>query len=185
MPSTHRYLALLRGINVGGHNIISKDDLKRCFENLGMSNVRTYIQSGNILFRSSSRSMKSLTSEIEWGLSQSFHYDARAVVLSHRRYNAMMDAAPKQWGADDDYRHNVLFTMGRTTSTQVLAKLPDAKPEIEIVAAAPGAVFWSISKSHLTRSSFAKLPQHKAIYQDITIRNHNTARKLQSLFDEI
>ncbi len=47
-----RYLALLRGVNVGGKNIIAKDDLRECFEDLGYTNVRTYIQSGNILFGS-------------------------------------------------------------------------------------------------------------------------------------
>ena len=47
-----RFLALLRGINVGGKNVIAKDALRRCFEEIGLSSVRTYIQSGNILFRS-------------------------------------------------------------------------------------------------------------------------------------
>ena len=46
-----KFLALLRGINVGGKNIIAKDDLRQCFEDLGFESVRTYIQSGNILFR--------------------------------------------------------------------------------------------------------------------------------------
>lgn len=45
-----RYLALLRGINVGGKNIIKMADLKACFESLGFADVVTYIQSGNVLF---------------------------------------------------------------------------------------------------------------------------------------
>ena len=48
---SERFVALLRGINVGGNNIIPKDALRRCFEELGFTQVRTYIRSGNILFR--------------------------------------------------------------------------------------------------------------------------------------
>ena len=44
-----KYLALLRGINVGGNNIIKMTDLKACFESLGLADVFTYIQSGNVL----------------------------------------------------------------------------------------------------------------------------------------
>lgn len=47
-----RYIALLRGINVGGKNIIKMADLKRMFEGMGLRQVQTYIQSGNVLFRS-------------------------------------------------------------------------------------------------------------------------------------
>ena len=79
-PST-RYLALLRGINVGGKNIIAKDDLRQCFEDLGYANVRTYIQSGNILFRSNLTSIKVVTAAVETQLSERFSYEAQAVVL--------------------------------------------------------------------------------------------------------
>ena len=102
-PAQSRFLALLRGINVGGRNLIPKDDLCRCFEDLGYTNVRTYIQSGNVLFRSSLRIVKSLTAEIEAGLSRTFSYEARAVVLSHREYLAALLAAPSDWGPPDHF----------------------------------------------------------------------------------
>ena len=78
-PETHpRFLALLRGINVGGKNIVPKDALRKCFEDLGYRSVRTYIQSGNILFRSAETDVTALTDEIEHALSVRFSYDARA-----------------------------------------------------------------------------------------------------------
>lgn len=80
-----RFLALLRGINVGGKNIIAKDDLRRCFEDMGFTSVRTYIQSGNVLFRSDQTSIKQQTTAIEAGLSDRFSYEGQAVVLSHRK----------------------------------------------------------------------------------------------------
>ena len=95
MPKQNsRFLALLRGINVGGKNIIAKDDLRSCFEDIGLTSVRTYIQSGNILFRSDETSAKKLTTAIEDGLSARFSYKAQAVVLSYRKCKSAIDAAP-------------------------------------------------------------------------------------------
>ena len=82
---SERYLALLRGINVGGKNLIGKDDLRRCFEDLGFDRVRTYIQSGNVLFRTAATEVAELNARVEQGLSERFTYAARSVVLSHSR----------------------------------------------------------------------------------------------------
>ena len=121
---SERYVALLRGINVGGHNIIAKDDLRRCFEDLGFTRVRTYIQSGNIVFRAAQGAGEQLTARVEAGLSERFSYTARAVVLSYAEYRALLDAAPSAWGEDPAYRHNALFTLAGTTPAQVLASIP-------------------------------------------------------------
>lgn len=180
---SERYLALLRGINVGGNNIIAKDDLRRCFEDLGFTNVRTYIQSGNIVFRAASGGPEQLTARVEAGLSDRFSYAARAVVLSHADYRALLDAAPTAWGETPAYRHNALFTLAGTTPAQVVASIPPIKEELESVAAGPGVVFWSAEKERVTRSAFVKLPAHP-IYQQVTIRNHNTVRRLATLLEE-
>ena len=99
-PMKERYVALLRGINVGGHNIIAKDDLRHCFEEMGFTRVRTYIQSGNIVFRAAQGEGEQLTARVEAGLSERFSYAARAVVLSYAEYRALLDAAPSAWGED-------------------------------------------------------------------------------------
>ena len=180
---SERYLALLRGINVGGNNVIAKDDLRRCFEHLGFTNVRTYIQSGNIVFRAEAGEPQQLTARVEAGLSERFSYAARAVVLSYADYRALLDAAPPAWGEDPAYRHNALFTLAGTTPAQVLASIPPVKEELETVAAGPGVVFWSADKKRVTRSAFVKLPAHP-IYRQVTIRNHNTVRRLATLLEE-
>ena len=76
-----RFVALLRGINVGGKNLILKEELRQFFEDLGFKRIRTYIQSGNILFQSDKTSSEELTQTIEKGLSARFSYAARAVCL--------------------------------------------------------------------------------------------------------
>ena len=100
MPNTApRFLALLRGVNVGGRNVIGKDDLIRCFEDLGFGNVRTCIQSGNVLFRSGETRAAALTRAIEARLSERLSNPVRAVVFSRARYRAALAAAPDTWAA--------------------------------------------------------------------------------------
>ena len=79
-----RYVALLRGINVGGKNLIKMTDLKACFEALGFENVSTYIQSGNVLFSANKSNQAKLTSRIEEALSKTFNYKSRVVVRSYK-----------------------------------------------------------------------------------------------------
>ena len=78
-----RFLALLRGLNVGGQNVIGKDDLVRCFEEPGFESVRTYIQSGNVLFRSTETRVAALTRAIEERLSERLSNPVQAVVCLH------------------------------------------------------------------------------------------------------
>ncbi|MDP6446338.1 MAG: DUF1697 domain-containing protein [Pirellulaceae bacterium] len=185
MTSTsNRFLALLRGINVGGKNVIAKDDLKACFEDLGLENVRTYIQSGNILFRSDETRVKELTASIEAGLSERFSYEAQAVVLSHKKYKSSVAAAPAEWGHDDSRKHNAMFTLSSTTPKKVLARLTPPKSDIESVATAPGVIFWSASIAELSKTTVMKLAS-LPVYQQMTVRNHNTVFKLLDLFETI
>ncbi|MDA7950094.1 MAG: DUF1697 domain-containing protein [Pirellulaceae bacterium] len=179
-----KFLALLRGINVGGKNIIAKDDLRKCFEDLGLTNVRTYIQSGNVLFLSPETKGRELTALIEEGLSKRFSYKAQAIVLSHRKYKSALQAAPGTWGKDDDQKHNALFTLNGTTPKKVMAQLSPPKADIETVTSGPGVIFWSVSKKQLTKTTFMKLAK-EPVYQQMTIRNHNTVFKLLELFEEV
>jgi uncharacterized protein (DUF1697 family) len=151
---------------------------------LGLANVRTYIQSGNILFRTGDASVHELTSLIEEELSTRFSYAARAVVLPYDQFTAMLQSAPADWGKSDQYRHNALFTLRDTTSSQIIAQLPTPKKDIESIAAGPGVVFWSVSQQHVTKSTFMRLPM-APIYQQVTVRNHNTVFKLLELFNEV
>jgi uncharacterized protein (DUF1697 family) len=80
-----RYVALLRGINVGGKNPIPMPVLKATFEEHGFEDVRTYIQSGNVVFSAGAGSQAELTRRIERMLSAAFPYQASAVVRSRPR----------------------------------------------------------------------------------------------------
>jgi uncharacterized protein (DUF1697 family) len=177
-------VALLRGVNVGGKNLISKEELRRTFEGLGFSNVRTYIQSGNILFRSDITDSRELTRTIEKDMAARFSFAARAAVFSYDQYRSAVRSAPDGWGNNDKQKHNALFTLGDITSEEVLAQLPTPKKRIETLTTGPRVVFWSVSKSQLTKTTFMRLP-NASVYQQVTVRSHNTVFRLLELFDEI
>jgi uncharacterized protein (DUF1697 family) len=108
--STTQFLCLLRGINVGGNNLIKMADLKTSFEEMRFSDVATYIQSGNVLFSSTEQNAAKLTRQIEQCLSDSFRYSSRVVVLGHKQLKSVVKGAPEGFGADAaKYRYDVIF----------------------------------------------------------------------------
>ncbi len=97
-----QYLVLLRGINVGGNNIIKMMDLKRCFEDLGFGNVATYIQSGNVLFYSDEEDKTKLINFIEQALSKRFSYDSRIVIITDQQLGKIVEEAPSEFGKESN-----------------------------------------------------------------------------------
>ena len=177
------FLALLRGLNVGGQNVIAKADLNRCFEGLGFGSVRTYIQSGNVLFRAAETRVAELTRAIETRLSERLGQSVQAVVIPRPRYRAAVRAAPDTWGRDDDRKHNALFTLRGITPRRAVAQLAALKADIEALAVGPGVIFWSVSKEHQTRTTLMRLAA-TPVYQQVTVRNHRTVFRLLELFEE-
>lgn len=117
------YLALLRGINVGGRNIIKMSDLKACFENMNLVDVTTYIQSGNVIFSPEEKNKNKLVDRIEKELSKKFDYNSKVVILSDTELKEVIENAPLNFSVNSaEYRYDVLFvkeplsTKNRTTS---------------------------------------------------------------------
>ncbi len=178
-----RYVALLRGINVGGKNPIPMAGLKTCFEDNGFDDVRTYIQSGNVVFSSSSTNQAELTRQIERMLSTTFaHYDASVVIRSRTQMRAIVDRAPKGFGTQpDQYRYDVIFLKPPLTAKTALKSL-SMKEGVDRGWAANGVLYFSRLTSRATSSRLNRvvgLP----IYQQMTIRNWNTTTKLRELLD--
>lgn len=177
-----QYLALLRGINVGGKNIIKMTDLKACFENMGFADVATFIQSGNVLFRSAEKDKTKLTTQIEKGLSEKFNYQSRLVVVTHKELEKIVDGVPRGFGSDSDtFRYDVIFLKEPLTPKEAM-KSVGTKVGVDNAHTGKYVLYFSrlISKatqSHLSR--IIKLP----VYQNMTIRNWNTTTKLLALME--
>lgn len=171
------YLALLRGINVGGKNLIKMDALKACFENLSFSNVRTYIQSGNVLFRTGESDRPGLTGRIEDALSHSFGYDLPVVLRSRLELQVIVAQAPQGFGSlPGDYRYDVIYLKEPLTASEAIQSV-SLKEGVDQAYAGDGVLYFSrlIRKASQSRlSRIISLP----IYQSMTIRNWNTTTRL-------
>jgi uncharacterized protein (DUF1697 family) len=178
-----RYVALLRGINVGGKNAVPMPALKASFEDAGFAGVRTYIQSGNVLFDAPAASQAALTERIERTIRSAFaHYEASVVVRSRGQMRAVVDRAPKGFGKEPTkFRYDVCFLKPTVTAKQVLAAVP-TKESVDRIWAGTGVVYFSRLTSRATSSRLnrvASLP----VYQQMTIRNWNTTTKLVAMLD--
>ena len=176
------YIALLRGINVGGKNIIDMKQLKAAFADAGFTQVRTYINSGNVLFSSELDSMqlRSLCREL---IAESFKLDIAVVLLSADELAEALSHAPDWWGRDADSRHNAMFVIPPATAEDICAEVGEIKPEYEKISHYGNLIFWSAPIKTFSRTRWSSVPKLKA-YQKITIRNSNTAFKLAALSKE-
>ena len=171
-----QYVALLRGINVGGKNVIKMVDLKACFEDLGLTAVSTYIQSGNVFFESKVSDAK-LVQRIEQALARAFNYQASIVLRSYAQLQKIITAAPKGFGTNPArYRYDVIFLKAPVTAAAAMKSVL-IKPGVDEAYAGKGVLYFSrlISKAAQSRlSRLASMP----IYQHMTIRNWNTTTTL-------
>jgi uncharacterized protein (DUF1697 family) len=173
------YAALLRGINVGGNNKVDMKILKQSFEQAGMKNVVTYINSGNIVFTAAGYSKNELANVLEQAILDTFGLQIKVLVLSLEDMRQVMSSLPESWTNDDKMKSDVLFLWEDINDSSILDKLI-FKPEIETVKYAPGAILWTIDKINVTKSSMTKLVGTK-LYRQMTIRNVNTTRKIYEL----
>jgi uncharacterized protein (DUF1697 family) len=177
----NQYVAFLRGINVGGKNLIKMPALKACFEGLGFEEVRTYIQSGNVLFRARG-SNAALTKQIETALSKTFDYESRVVVRSHKQMKEIVSNAPEGFGRDPaTYRYDVLFLKAPLTAARAI-KSVSTKAGVDRASAGKGVLYFSRLISKATQSHLARIVS-MPVYQSMTIRNWNTTTKLLNMME--
>ncbi|MGH2672205.1 MAG: DUF1697 domain-containing protein [Actinomycetota bacterium] len=176
-----RYVALLRGINVGGKNLIPMPALKAAFEEAGFEDVRTYIQSGNVVFSTGTSKQAELTRRIERMLRRTFgNYEASVALRSRAQMRSIVERAPDGFGSEPTlYREDVIFLMPPLTARTVVASV-SIKEEVDQIWAGTGVVYFSRLTSRATQSRLSRVVS-MPIYQQMTIRNWNTTTKLAEL----
>lgn len=177
-----QYLALLRGINVGGNNIIKMVDLKACFESNGFDDVVTYIQSGNVLFKSDETDIVKLTSKIELELSRRFSYQSKVVIVSQSQLEFVVKNAPNGFGqSPDEYRYDVIFIKEPLTVDEAFKNIK-LKEGVDNAYKGQDVLYTTKLISRATQSHLTKLIS-MPMYKDMTIRNWNTTTKLFELMN--
>lgn len=176
------YIALLRGINVGGNSKVEMKRLKEIFEKAGLLNVSTYINSGNVIFESTEMSEK-LTVYLEKAVEKEFGFKIKIVVKSLKDIEAIADKLPDNWKNDLEMKTDVMFLWEDVDNKKVLESLI-IKPELDNVIYVEGALLWMVKRKDITRSGMLRLVG-TPLYKQMTIRNCNTLRKLLSLMKSV
>jgi uncharacterized protein (DUF1697 family) len=174
------YVAFLRGINVGGNNIIKMADLRDALTQAGFQWVKTYIQSGNVIFQSEIAQKNIIEKNLEKLLSGTFHYTARVLVRSKKDMQDTVNHLPKIF-ENTERKHNIIFLSDQINSRDILTKF-EIKKEIEEISYRPWVLFWSAKMDTITRSNMLKLSTRKE-YQEMTVRNINTTKKIMELMN--
>ena len=177
------YLALLRGINVGGKNVIKMADLRNCFKAEGFRDVVTYIQSGNVIFRSPSTGLRILTNRIEEMLAAAFDYEASVVLRSRKQMRAVVSEAPEEFGErPETYRYDTLFLKAPLTATAAMECIP-ARSGVDETWSGNGVLYYSRRIDQASRSYLSRLAS-MPVYQRMTVRNWNSTTRLLELMNE-
>lgn len=172
-----RYLALLRGINVGGKNLVKMPDLRSVFEGLGCQGVSTYIQSGNVLFESKLRNAAKLAAAIEEALAAQVPCAPPVVLVSGEQLETVVKKAPPGFGAEpEQYRYDVMFVRPPVEAKSVLPTI-SLRAGVDEALEANGVVYLRRLTSRASQSQLSKLTRH-AHYRSMTVRNWNTTSEL-------
>jgi uncharacterized protein (DUF1697 family) len=170
-----KYIALLRGINVGGNRRVEMKRLKALLESLGYENVSTYINSGNVIFESGEK-QREIGKEIASALKKEFGFDIGTLVKSEKQMKSIANAIPKDWQNDSKQKTDVAYLFKEIDSEETIAKIP-AKREYIDIRYTEGAVYWNIDRKNYGKCQINKLIGYP-IYKLMTVRNINTARFL-------
>jgi uncharacterized protein (DUF1697 family) len=187
------YIALLRGVNVGGNNKIDMKQLKAAFNETGFDDVRTYINSGNVIFLSE---LDESTAQVacESVIREWFGLNIAVAILTADELREAFAHAPDWWGSDINAKHNAIFVIQAAwasssqrerpappaTAEAVCTEVGEIKPEYEKCDYYGKLIFWSAPMETFSMTRWSSVSK-RTTYQKITIRNANTAFKLAEL----
>ncbi len=169
-----KYIAFLRGINVGKIRI-KMTDLKSAFENMGCQDVKTYLQTGNVVFLSG-KAMSDLKSQLEKGLSEAFKYEAYVLVYD---FNILSDIIEKYPMERDETHHAYVVFIDKLPVFEELKTLAtgidDASNYLKF---GNNILYWKVSVGQSLDTPFSKILAKAKYKSSVTVRNLNTLEKM-------
>jgi uncharacterized protein (DUF1697 family) len=168
-----RYIALLRGVNLGGHTV-KMDRLKKLFEELGLKNVETFIASGNVIFESTAKSADALEKKIAAHLEKSLGFPAMTFLRTDHQLAAVLEHDV----LDGAEAHSIYVGfLSAKPSKESHAKLMSHRNKVDNFHVNGREVYW-LCKTHMSDSPFFRVGLEKALGTKVTVRNVTTVAKL-------
>ena len=180
MSAGVQYLALLRGINVGGKSLVKMADLRGAFESMGLAGVTTYIASGNVLFRAPRQKREELAARIESELTRTFGMELKVVLLTETQLRTVVGDAPRGFGGES-HLSDVLFVRRPLTVKRAFAAI-ETRDGVDRAWPGKGVLYFSRLAEQRTRSRLGKVASRPE-YKDLTIRSWSTTTKLLALLE--
>lgn len=179
------FVALLRGINVGGKNIVPMAGLKKSIGELGYTDVSTYIASGNVML-ASDKPADRIRAQIEAALTRSFKLDSELVkvlVMSRKQLQAVIDHKPKGFGEHPEKYHSDTIFLIDIDAAQVMPAF-SPREGVDTVWPGDGVVYSQRLSAERTKSRLNKI-MASPLYKSMTIRSWSTTMKLLDILKGI
>ena len=174
-----RYIAFLRGINISGKNKMPMAELRQGFERLDYTEVKTYLNSGNVIFSSNEADTIKITRRIEEMIKNQFGLDIPVFVILQEELKDLLSKAPVWWGTDDkEIYDNLIFVMPSATAELIAEKIGEPTKELEQICICKNAIFWSFDRKKYAKANWWKKTASAGIGEMITIRTANTLKKI-------
>lgn len=176
-----RYIAFLRGINISGKNKIPMAGLRAGFEELGFTAVRTYLNSGNVIFSrdGDDGDGEDFVERIESMVKDRFCLDIPVFVIAKEELEDILGNAPGWWGNEDqEIYDNLIFMMPPITFAEVFGEIGNPKTELEKIENYKKVIFWSFSRKEYQKTNWWSKTANAKISGFLTIRTANTVRKV-------
>ncbi len=174
-----RYIALLRGINISGKNKIAMGQLKQEFEHLGFEDVKTWLNSGNVVFSCPERDNVSIAEDIKRMIAGSFGFNIPIYVISADRLKDILSHSPAWWDSGDkEIYDNLIFIIPPAEFSDVYQAIGEPKEGLEQIMNYEDAIFWSFSLKSYQKTNWWPKTAREDIGSSLTIRTAGTVRKL-------
>lgn len=174
-----RQIALLRGINVSGKNKVPMAELKEGFEELGFQEVKTYLNSGNVIFSSDVDDARCFTNQIEAMIKNQFGLDIPVFIISKEELEDILSNAPDWWGNENkEIYDNLIFIIPPASFAAVFNEIGEPKEELEKIKDYKEVAFWSFSRKDYQKTNWWSKTASTSIRKKLTIRTANTVKKI-------
>lgn len=177
-----KFIALLRGINMGGHKKIAMSDLRTLAEKLGFADVQTLLQSGNLVFAAPSKATAPLEAQLETALAKRFGLTTQVLVRSAAEWKKIVAANPFAEEAERHPSHLALMLLKNKPSATALATLKKAITGREYFEA-DGRSLYAFFPDGFADTKFTTALIDRTLSTTVTARNWNTVLKIAAALE--
>ena len=175
----NRYIALLRGINISGKNKVPMAELRKCFETLDFMEVKTCLNSGNVIFSCKDTDAAELVNRIERMIQHLFSLNIPVFVIPQEELADILRHAPDWWGTENqEIYDNLIFILPPATFPDIYHEIGAPKEGLEQIQEYQSVVFWSFSRKDYQKTNWWPKTASVPLGSKLTIRTANTIRKI-------